>query len=451
MIAALRARLAALHAQMVALQQTADTATPVRALTADEASRLEALGTEFDSVKADLERRLRMEARTTALNESAGRRVPVGAGGIVVGGPRTDADPMRGFRDMHDFAGAVRIACQPGGGAMDPRLQALRSGGPTGAGGAVGVQAAPTGFATESSGADQGFLVPPEMRTAIWELVFAGDDLINMIQAEPTASNTVEMLADETTPWGALGIKAKWRSEAQQMVVNGKPVQDPRSVRLQEMYAFITATNELLEDAPRLANRLTEGAARAIRWLASDAIMWGTGVGQILGWMTSAAKVTIAAEGGQATNTVVRQNLAKMYARLLYMGTGRARWLTNRDVLPALLELSLGNNGLFMLPQIGIAAAPQGAILGLPLAYNEHCKTLGTSGDLQLVDMDGMYLCQKSTGIRYDTSIHLFFDYGLEAFRWTFRIGGQPFLSGPVSPANGAATRSHFVVLADRP
>ena len=38
----------------------------------------------------------------------------------------------------------------------------------------------------------------------------------------------------------------------------------------------------------------------------------------------------------------------------------------------------------------------------------------------------------------------------LRAFRWIFRVGGQPVLSAPVSPAKGSATKSHFVVLDDR-
>jgi hypothetical protein len=38
----------------------------------------------------------------------------------------------------------------------------------------------------------------------------------------------------------------------------------------------------------------------------------------------------------------------------------------------------------------------------------------------------------------------------LTAFRWLFRLGGQPFLSAPVTPAQGSNTRSHFIALAAR-
>ena len=89
-------------------------------------------------------------------------------------------------------------------------------------------------------------------------------------------------------------------------------------------------------------------------------------------------------------------------------------------------------------------------LLGRPIRFSEHCKTLGTVGDIQLVDPKGYYALTKAGGIKFASSIHLYFDYGLQAFRWTIRLGGQPHLAAPVSPANGSTTKSHFVALATR-
>ena len=57
----------------------------------------------------------------------------------------------------------------------------------------------------------------------------------------------------------------------------------------------------------------------------------------------------------------------------------------------------------------------------------------------------------KTGGVKFAASIHLFFDFAVNAYRWMFRIGGQPILSAPVSPAKGSDTESHFVTLATRP
>ena len=47
-------------------------------------------------------------------------------------------------------------------------------------------------------------------------------------------------------------------------------------------------------------------------------------------------------------------------------------------------------------------------------------------------------------------SMHLWFDYDMSAFRWTFRVDGMPWLSAPVDPAKGTTKRAHFVTLATR-
>ena len=89
-------------------------------------------------------------------------------------------------------------------------------------------------------------------------------------------------------------------------------------------------------------------------------------------------------------------------------------------------------------------------LLGYSIDWKEHCKTLGDKGDLQLVSPKGYYAARRTSGVQFASSMHLYFDYAIQAFRWTFRFGGQPHLSAPVAPANGANTKSHFVTLDER-
>ena len=220
-------------------------------------------------------------------------------------------------------------------------------------------------------------------------------------------------------------------------------------MRLHELYAFVTATAELLQDAARLNARLTSKAGQAIRYKVNEAIMNGTGAGQPLGWFTSAAKVSVAKETSQAAATVLAANVAKMYARCINPGMGN--WYINQDVLPQLLTMTLGDKPIWIPPQATIQDAPAGGFLfGRPVKITENCATLGTQGDIQFVNPKGYYAITKTSEPEFASSIHLFFDYGLEAFRWTFRLNGQPFLSAAVSPAKGSTTRSHFVMLDTR-
>jgi hypothetical protein len=50
-----------------------------------------------------------------------------------------------------------------------------------------------------------------------------------------------------------------------------------------------------------------------------------------------------------------------------------------------------------------------------------------------------------------DTSIHVAFLTGEQAFRWQLRHDGQPFWKKPLTPKNGTNTLSPFVALATRP
>lgn len=428
----LRARLRQVNADAKAIIDAASKDN--RDLTDDEQAKFDALDAEFNRLKADLDRRERVDRQTADLGTSNGRRTEA-----APAQPRSnEPDPATtfGFHDMAEFGRAVQAACRQGG-VVDPRLT-----------GGMGIEGAPTNFHRETGGTD-GYMVPPAMRDTIWELVFEGQNLLNLVDGEPTARNAVEMLADETTPWGATGVQANWRSEGQQMSAS-RLATEGRSVKLHELYAFVLATDELLEDAPRLNNRLTRQAARAINWKASDAIVYGNGVGQPLGYFNSTALVSVAKESGQGADTILAKNVAKMYSRLLPEGLSRSLWLANSDILPEIMTLTIGDKPIWTPPNAGFQDAPGGFLLGRPIMFTEHAKTLGDKGDLQLIDPMGYYAPRKQSGIKFDSSIHLYFDYGIQAFRWTFRFGGQPYLSAPVSPKHGTNTKSHFVVLDDR-
>lgn len=370
----------------------------------------------IDNQKALQERRRTMEAIPSAYGRNAVH----------------DANPATtfGFNDMAEFAVAVRQASTSAG-ARDSRLMA-----------------APTNTHEGGAASGEGFEVPPDFRAEIFDIVTELDEFGPLVDEEPTMSRQVEKNVDETTPWSASGVQARWRNEGSQMTAD-KMAQEPRVVPLHQLYAFVTATEELLEDAPRLAQRLTRKAGEAIAWKKNDAMVNGTGTGQPLGWMNSDALLTIAKESGQAADTLSAANVLKMYSRLLSIPGDAPFWLANKDTVPELATMTIGDKPVWMPPN-GLMDAPGGMLMGLPVRFSEHAKTLGDKGDLQLISPKGYYALRRESGPKFAQSMHLYFDYAVEAFRWTFRFGGQPHLSAPVSPANGSSTKSHFVALAER-
>jgi HK97 family phage major capsid protein len=448
-IAALRKERAALHTEGMGAITAAQTEN--RALTDAEQTRDDEINARIDAIDAEIVRLGRYAEREEGMDAQRKRDIAEasasvgrpkggrGAAGVEVGRDLGDADPKAGFTNLAEFALAVKAA-NPAGGSFrfDERLNRLN-----GANGGGGPMAAPTNYNREL-GADEGYMVPPEFRQAIWEMYDGMSDIISRFTVEPTESNSVELIVDESTPWGATGVQAAWRSEGGQMTPSRLQT-GLRQVRLNELYAFVLATDELLADAPRLNERLTRGAAEAINWKVSDSIMSGVGAGQPLGWMNSPALISVTRSGA---NLIAVADVLNVFKRILPLNLSKAFWIANMDTISQLYAMTSGQNNVWFPPQGGFAGAPGGFLMGLPVVLSEHASSLGTKGDLQLVDPTGMYLTQKSGGMGFASSIHLYFDFGVQAFRWTLRFGGEPFLSAAVTPAKGSNTKSHFVTLA---
>lgn len=402
-----------------------------RDLTEDEKTRDDEINARLQALAGEIEREERRREWERTVEPVSDANVAAARRGVESMHDRREDDPQHGFQNMADFALAVRQASRPGG-HVDERLL---------------IGAAPSGQMQSQGSAGEGYLTPPAMREEIWELVYTEGNLIDEVDSEPTNRSSVTLTADESTPWGSTGVQAYWRSQSDQMSAS-KTAQDGRIVKLHELYAFVLAEEELLEDVPRLNDRLTRKSAQAINFKINEAFFDGTGAGRPLGWNKSNALVTVAKESGQAADTVVAANIAKMYARLI--NPGMAVWFINQDVLPQLMTMTLGNQPIWTPPTTGFVNAPGGVLLGRPVRFSEQCATLGDLGDVQLVNPKGYYAATRQNAPAYAESIHLFFDYNIKAFRWIFRIGGQPHLSAPVTPNKGSSTRSHFVTLAAR-
>lgn len=429
----LRARLAAVMQSMRALVDVGE-------MNAEQSAQFDAYEKDAEKIKADIARLERLEAserEQSAISAGVGRRsapaATTAAGSFSVRDNRAD-DPTGGFSSLAEFARAVCAAGNRTDAVVDERLRLLA--------------ALPSDYSREGGASNgDGYTVPPEQSSKIFELMFSDVDLLSMVDSEPTNSNSVQFLADETTPWGSTGIQAYWGAEAKQFTPSKLETQG-RELKLHKLHAFAPVTEELLEDSPRLNTRLTSGAARAMNWKANEALLFGTGVGQPLGYFTAASKIEVAKESLQAAATINATNIGKMYSR--NANPGRSIWLINQDILPQFIGMTIGNQPVYTAPNEGIKNAPGGMLMGRPVLFSDHCKTLGTVGDILNIDPMGYYLLKKAGGIKFASSIHLYFDYDLQAFRWTFRIGGQPYLSAPISPANGSNTRSHCVALATR-
>ena len=162
--------------------------------------------------------------------------------------------------------------------------------------------------------------------------------------------------------------------------------------------------------------------------------------------------VSVDAEAGQAADTVVLKNILKMWGRLMVSARPGAIWVINQEVEQQLFQMSLavgtGGSSVYM-PAGGVSQSMFNTLMGKPVVVAEQAAGIGDTGDIILGDF-GEYISIDKGGMKSDVSIHVQFLTDQVAFRFTYRIDGQPVLSQPITPAKGTLTQSHFVKLAAR-
>lgn len=416
----------------------------------------------LEAEKLDIERKIRAVKFTESVDATLASPAPRGGqplqpgGGspaagapatrIEVGATRVDLDPMVGFGSYGDFLSSVRAA-QTGGG-IDKRLLPV-----------VGAESERAGmyaitssdYAREGVGAEGGFLVPPQMRADVWNAIEDNPaSLFNLLYNEPISGASVKFDADETTPWGAAGIRPYWIAEGGTPTIT-KPAVKKRENELHKLGALVNVTEELLADAPRLNNVITKQAGAGMEFEISQAYWNGNGVGRPLGFFGHASQVSVAKETSQTAATVNISNISKMVARRRSVRSAKWMWLVHPSVIPQIIELKIGDTPIFTNANTGGRDEVSTAkLMGYPLYECEHCEVLGTKGDIILANANGYYGIRHTTGMRADMSIHVYFTQDINAFRWIARVGGMPFLASYITPKNGSLYYSDFISLDTR-
>lgn len=316
-------------------------------------------------------------------------------------------------------------------------------------------KAAPTTFASELVGQDGGFMVPPDYKTDVWIAVRDTESMLGMTDLTPTNSDVVIWPADENTPWdNTTGITTGWRAQGATMT-QSKPVLQSRQTPVNEIYALVPATEELIQDTPRLNSYLMEKAPMKIGFQVDEAIWRGTGAGQPLGFLNSASLVTTTKT--TTTKTLGLIDLVNMYQRFLapdYRNITGAFWLMTPAMYSQIVLLCMGTANTSAAYPIGLANMQIGdkilpTILGIPVFQTQHASAPASAGSVVLGDLKRGYAAfNKTSGMDFQTSMHLFFDAAAIALRWRMRIGGEPYLKAAVVPAQDTAnTMSYFVAI----
>lgn len=305
---------------------------------------------------------------------------------------------------------------------------------------------------TLQDGQSAGYFVLPEFNQKILERIYA-NDIWARTDKYQVNNNMVFMANAETSRVNGArhgGLRGYWVDEAASLT-KSKPTFRRIELNLKKVAVLVYLTDELIADGgPALERYVAAKTAEEFNFLFGDAVFNGNGNGQPLGMLNAPALLSIAKETGQVANTIVTENVDKMWARR-FVG-GNYIWFHNQDCGPQLDRLTqdVGTGGVALYRDAdGIAKPMPLTLKGVPRVEVEFAKTLGTAGDIYLADL-AQFLTISKGGVNQAYSTHVEFLTDQTAIRFTMRVNGRPWEASPVTPYQGSNTQASFLDLAVR-
>ena len=298
-----------------------------------------------------------------------------------------------------------------------------------------------------------GFLVPEVLRSELLRVALETAIVRGRARVIPMDSNRVPFPAIDSTSNASTifgGITASWTEEGATLGESeakfGRVILDAK-----KLAARCDVPNELLQDSIiSFGAFINDVLPQAIAWFEDIGFTTGVGAGEPQGWNNANALVTVNKESGQVANSIVWENIVKLYSRMLPSSMGNAVWVANNDTFPELatMALSVGTGGSGIWLNNGVVGPPM-SILGRPVVFTEKVPTLGTTLDISLVDF-GYYLIGDRQEMRAESSAHAQFTSDQTVYRIIERIDGRPWLQSAITPNQGTNTLSPFVTLQTR-
>lgn len=312
------------------------------------------------------------------------------------------------------------------------------------------VKAIQNAFGTDVP-SDGGFLVPEEFRSDLLMLALENAIIRPRATVIPMSSQTLALPAVDdtshaTTVFG--GIQTYWVDES-----TAPPETSAKFAQVKldakKLMAYATVPSELPADAPAFSAFIDQALPKALAFEEDYRFMAGTGVGEPLGFINCPAAVISSAVTGQGANTIIVDNLAAMFARMLPSSLMNAIWLADIGTFPQLALMAVQGaltNSTPVWMNNGVIGAPPATIYGRPVYFTEKCPALGTTGDISFID-PSFYLIGDRQAITASASPHFAFSTDKIAYKIIERVDGRPWLQSALTPKNGGNTLSAFVQL----
>lgn len=309
---------------------------------------------------------------------------------------------------------------------------------------------------SEKNPSEGGFLVPEEFRSQILRLSEGSAIVRPRATIIPMGAPRLHIpCIDETSRVSSIfGGVVVYRTEEGAELTESSAAFASIKLDVTKQTALSHVPNELIRDWGAFGAFMDATLPSAMAYFEDCDYISGNGAGAPLGALhaSNTALITVAAASGQATATVVWENIIAMYARMLPTSIGNSVWIASPDafVQLATMALSVGTGGSAIWLTDG-RSEPQLTLLGRPVIMTEKAPgALGAQGDLSFVDWQ-QYLIGDYQQMTVDSSPHVKFTSDKTSFRAIARNDGRPWMLSPLTPRNNSATLSAYLQLAARP
>lgn len=315
----------------------------------------------------------------------------------------------------------------------------------------------------EGAGQTGGYAVPPQFVNEL--LMIAAEDgfIEQRAKVLPMTTRTATwpvldittVQARGTTPYFG-GVLAGWQPEAQ-LINQTAPTFREATWTAWDLMMLVVSSNQLLADnGVGLDALLTQMFGQAITWYKEYAYLQGLGAGSSMPLGVLNAPATLV-QSRTTTGHFKLSDAAAMMSHLQVRSWDDACWIMHQSVLPELIQMvnnsvssqlvwvnPYGNN-----PGDGgplTTKLPKAFLNGLPIFFTEKVPTLGTKGDVMLVDWS-RYVIGMRMEVQIDVSPHYLFGNNQLTWRVIARADGKPWQNSWVTDAQGWQI-SPFVALA---
>jgi HK97 family phage major capsid protein len=381
------------------------------------------------AAEADLERRRKLAQKEISL--MSGERKAYHTRVLDL----ADVDPEKEFRNAGELL--FSLARFRKDGVRDDRLEALRE----------------QREQTMGTGATGGYALPAQFDATIRQIQAQEGIVRSRATVIPAGDPPDAQLAfpalDQTSATGNMygGVTVVHTGEGVTMTETTAKLREV-TFEPKEISAYIVVTNKLLANWQSAGAFTTRVLSQAMVGQEDTDFMRGDGVNKALGFVNSAAAITYARAGA---NAISFGDVTGMLARMLMKG-GTPVWLASQTIIPQLAAMvDAGNHAVWLGAQAqalaGAAAPIPSTLLGFPLIWADRAPSLGSKGDLCLVNFP-YYLIKDGSGPFLASSEHIFFLSNKTVFKILWNVDGHPWLTEPLQlEGDSTKTVSPFVVL----